>query len=99
MDGAQVHTIYYEFYRILKIYILISLEGTIEEYEGFIAKNETILHQNHYHFLTAKHTLLQMLGRSEGCLIQDMPMEKVNSQNNFVLLFIIYYNYILYNYF
>ena len=70
---------------------LISLEGTIEEYEGFIAKNETTLHQNHYHFLTAKHTLLQMLGRSEGCLIQDMPMEKVNSQNNFVLLIIIYF--------
>ena len=78
---------------------MISLEGTIEEYEGFIAKNETTLHQNHYHFLTAKHTLLQMLGRSEGCLIQDMPMEKVNTQNNFVLLIIIYYYIIIFNYF
>ena len=64
---------------------MLCLEGTIEEYEGFIAKNETILHQNHYHFLTAKHTLLQMLGRTDGCVIQDMPMEKVSS--NFLLIF------------
>lgn len=61
---------------------VLQLQGTIEEYEGFIAKNETTLHQNHYHFLTAKHTLLQMLGRSEGCLIQDMPMEKLKQKEH-----------------
>ena len=53
------------------------LEGTIEDYEEFIEKYSKVLHQNHYHMLTAKHTLLQMYGRSEGCLIQDMPIEKV----------------------
>ena len=53
------------------------LEGTIEDYEEFIEKYSKSLHQNHYHMLTAKHTLLQMYGRSEGCLIQDMPIEKV----------------------
>ena len=52
-------------------------EGTIEDYEEFIEKYSKELHPNHYHMLTAKHTLLQMVGRTEGCLIQDMPMEKV----------------------
>lgn len=61
---------------------VLQLQGTIEEYEGFIAKNETILHQNHYHFLTAKHTLLQMLGRTDGCVIQDMPMEKLKQKEH-----------------
>ena len=50
----------------------------MEDYEQFIEKYSKELHPNHYHMLTAKHTLLQMLGRTEGCLIQDMPMEKVS---------------------
>merc|ERR1712203_718886 len=39
------------------------------------ATNGKVLHPNHYHGLTAKHSLLQMLGRTEGCLIQDMPID------------------------
>ena len=50
----------------------------MEDYEQFIEKYSKELHPNHYHMLTAKHTLLQMLGRTEGCLIQDMPLEKVS---------------------
>ena len=30
--------------------------------------------------LTAKHSLCQMLGRTEGCLLQDMPLERVRMQ-------------------
>ena len=52
-------------------------EGTIEQYEEFLDRNGKQLHRSHYHMLTAKHSLLQMLGRTEGCLIQDMPMEMV----------------------
>ncbi|CAB4056231.1 SMYD [Lepeophtheirus salmonis] len=52
---------------------LLQLNGTVDEYIQFIDKYEVFLHSNHYHLLTAKHSLLQMLGRSEGHLIQDLP--------------------------
>ena len=56
------------------------LDGTIENYEDFLATNGKALHPNHYHMLTAKHSLLQMLGRTEGCLIQDMPIDMVSTE-------------------
>ena len=56
---------------------LFSTEGTVEDYEEFLDKYEALLHPNHYHMLTAKHSLMQMLGRTEGYLIQDMPEEMV----------------------
>ena len=55
------------------------LEGNVEDYEEFIAKYEDKeLHPNHYHLATAKHSLMQMLGRNEGYLIQDLPMNLVS---------------------
>ena len=63
------------------IYVKFSfLDGTIENYEDFLATNGKVLHPNHYHMLTAKHSLLQMLGRTEGCLIQDMPIDMVSTK-------------------
>ena len=59
------------------------LDGTIEDYEKFIEVHSKVLHPNHYHMLTAKHTLCQMLGRTEGCVLQDMPIERVNSFLNY----------------
>ena len=52
-------------------------EGTVEDYEEFLEKYSLILHPNHFHMVTAKHSLCQMLGRTEGSLIQDMTQEKV----------------------
>ena len=54
---------------------------TVEDYKEFLEKYSTVLHPNHYHMLTAKHSLMQMYGRTEGCLIQDMPEDKVNVGN------------------
>ena len=63
------------------MYVKLSfLDGTIENYEDFLATNGKVLHPNHYHMLTAKHSLLQMLGRTEGCLIQDMPIDLVSKE-------------------
>ena len=58
---------------------LVFSEGTVDEYEAFLEKYSLILHPNHFHMVTAKHSLCQMLGRTEGFLIQDMPLEKVLS--------------------
>ena len=57
---------------------IFGTEGSVEDYEEFISKYEDKeLHPNHYHLVTAKHSLMQMLGRNEGYLIQDMPMNLV----------------------
>ncbi len=50
----------------------------MEDYESFLEKHSAFLHPNHYHMVTAKHSLMQMLGRVEGHVIQDMPMEEVS---------------------
>ena len=67
-------------------------EGTIDDYEAFIELHSKELHPNHYHMLTAKHSLCQMLGRTEGCLLQDMPLERVrikifSSKKHFIIFY------------
>ena len=70
----------YEWPLYLKAFLNLNslTEGSVEDYEEFISKYEDKeLHSNHYHLATAKHSLMQMLGRNEGYLIQDMPMNLV----------------------
>ena len=65
----------------------LSSEGTVEDYEAFISKYEDKeLHPNHYHLATAKHSLMQMLGRSDGYLIQDLPMNLVRFHRSLIRL-------------
>ena len=54
-------------------------EGTVQDYEDFINKYSQVLHSNHFHLITAKHSLMQMLGRTEGSLIQDMSQDQVST--------------------
>lgn len=61
---------------------LLQLKGTIEDYTEFLDKYEKLLHPNHYHMVTAKHSLMQMLGRTDGCLIQDMPEELLRKKES-----------------
>jgi len=56
----------------------IQLNGSIDDIEQFIESKAKVLHPNHYHMATAKHNLLQMYGRTEGFLIQDMTEEQLN---------------------
>ena len=57
--------------------ILNHLDGSVEDYKEFLEKYSSVLHRNHYHMLTAKHSLMQMYGRTEGYLIQDMTDDQV----------------------
>jgi len=50
-------------------------KGSIDDIEEFISEKSKVLHPNHYHMVTAKHNLLQMYGRTENCLIQDISEE------------------------
>ena len=53
------------------------IDGSVEDYKEFLEKYSSVLHRNHYHMLTAKHSLMQMYGRTEGYLIQDMTDDQV----------------------
>jgi len=56
----------------------VNNKGTVDDAEEFLSKYSKILHPNHYHMTTCKHNLLQMYGRTEGYLIQDMAEEQLN---------------------
>merc|ERR550534_2871071 len=55
----------------------VTQKGTVDDAEAFLEKYQKQLHPNHYHMVTCKHNLLQMYGRTEGCLIQDMDEEQL----------------------
>jgi len=59
---------------------VLQMKGTIDDYDEFLIKYESLLHPNHYHMLTAKHSLMQMLGRTEGYLIQDMDEDSLKKK-------------------
>ena len=68
----------YSQYQILySLLILNQIDGSVEDYKEFLEKYSSVLHRNHYHMLTAKHSLMQMYGRTEGYLIQDMTDDQV----------------------
>jgi hypothetical protein len=56
---------------------LLMEKGGIDDFEEFIESKKKVLHTNHYHMVTVKHQLLQMYGRTEGHLIQDMTDDQL----------------------
>jgi len=61
---------------------LLQMKGSVDDYKEFLARYSKLLHPNHYHMLTAKHSLMQMYGRTEGYLIQDMSDEMLKEKEN-----------------
>jgi len=61
---------------------MLQEKGSIADYENFIENHKGLLHPNHYHMATAKNSLLQMYGRVEDCLIQDMPVELLDRKSD-----------------
>jgi len=60
----------------------VTSKGTVEDAEAFLDKYKKLLHPNHYHMATCKHNLLQMYGRTENCLIQDMDEEQLKRKED-----------------
>merc|ERR1712106_804709 len=52
-------------------------KGTVDDMENFLVKNRKTLHAHHYHTVTCKENLMQMYGRTEGFLIQDLSLEQL----------------------
>ncbi|XP_058831529.1 SET domain-containing protein SmydA-8 isoform X2 [Topomyia yanbarensis] len=54
--------------------------NNIELYEKFIDKYKSILHFNHYLFLSAKHSLCQLYGKISGYLIPEMSLQQIKQK-------------------
>lgn len=55
----------------------------IQRYEEFLVKYRNVLHKNHYLCISAKHSLCQLYGRSEGSLIQNLNLEDLKKKEDY----------------
>lgn len=51
--------------------------------EGFLTKYRNVFHKNHYLCICAKHSLCQLYGRTEGYLIQELPIELLRRKEEY----------------
>lgn len=55
----------------------------INQIETFMRKYSKTLHRNHYIFLSAKHSLCQLIGKIDGYLINDLSAEQLKSKEDY----------------
>lgn len=63
---------------------LDSLGGNdINQIEMFMRKYSKTLHENHYVFLSAKHSLCQLYGKIDGFLINELSAEQLKRKERY----------------
>lgn len=55
----------------------------INQIEMFMAKYSKTLHENHYVFLSAKHSLCQLYGKIDGFLINELSVEQLKRKERY----------------
>lgn len=55
----------------------------INQIEMFMRKYSKALHRNHYIFLSAKHSLCQLLGKVDGFLINELSAELLRRKEDY----------------
>lgn len=55
----------------------------INQIETFMGKYSKTLHKNHYIFLSAKHSLCQLYGKTDGFLINEMSAELLKRKEDY----------------
>lgn len=55
----------------------------INQIETFMRKYAKSLHQNHYIFLSAKHSLCQLYGKTDGFLINELSAEQLRRKETY----------------
>lgn len=55
----------------------------INQIEMFMRKYSKTLHRNHYIFLSAKHSLCQLLGKVDGFLINELSVELLKRKEDY----------------
>lgn len=57
--------------------------NSIKDYEDYLKRYENVLHQNHYLMLSAKHSLCQLIGRSDGYLINELDLSQLQRKEQY----------------
>lgn len=57
--------------------------NSIKDYEDYLKRYANVLHQNHYLMLSAKHSLCQLIGRSDGFLINELNLTQLQRKEEY----------------
>ncbi|KAL7024018.1 hypothetical protein ACKWTF_012873 [Chironomus riparius] len=57
--------------------------NSIKDYEEYLKRYANVLHQNHYLMLSAKHSLCQLIGRSDGFLINELNLSQLQRKEQY----------------
>jgi hypothetical protein len=55
----------------------------IKDFEDYLKRYANVLHQNHYLMLSAKHSLCQLIGRSDGFLINELTLNQLQRKEQY----------------
>lgn len=56
---------------------------SIKDYEDYLKRYANVLHQNHYLILSAKHSLCQLMGRSDGFIINELDLSQLQRKEEY----------------
>lgn len=57
--------------------------NSIKDYEDYLKRYANVLHQNHYLILSAKHSLCQLIGRSDGYIINELDLTQLQRKEEY----------------
>lgn len=57
--------------------------NSIDDYEDYLKRYCNVLHKNHYLMLSAKHSLCQLYGRSDGYIINELNLRQLKSKEDY----------------
>lgn len=57
--------------------------NSIKDYEDYLKRYANVLHQNHYLILSAKHSLCQLIGRSDGFIINELDLSQLQKKEDY----------------
>lgn len=57
--------------------------NSIKDYEDYLKRYANVLHPNHYLILSAKHSLCQLVGRSDGFIINELDLTQLQKKEQY----------------
>lgn len=57
--------------------------NSIKDFEDYLKRYANVLHQNHYLILSAKHSLCQLMGRSDGFIINELDLSQLQRKEDY----------------
>lgn len=57
--------------------------NSIKHYQDYLKRYANVLHPNHYLILSAKHSLCQLVGRSDGFIINELDLTQLQMKEQY----------------